>query len=276
MESMAASAAENNSTGAAGVSRRTALGVHLIAQTKFHSDYAYALTGFRSDSDQGTDLCEFAGRACYQSYDKPNPERQNNQQYLAHIIKVGHTSVLEHGSVTFFLTGVSRSLTHELIRHRHFSYSELSQRYVPMWKAEYIEPAAFLELSPDSRATAQLALAEAFENDIQKYEELVAILEQGGIKGKRARQAARSVMANCTETNIVVTGNYTAWRHFVVMRGSVHADAEIRQAAVEIFTQLRNELPNAFQGLRIGLANEGSVDPSNYYRVIEVDNSDAE
>lgn len=267
MESMAASAAENNSTGAAGVSRRTALGVHLIAQTLFDADYAHHLTGFRADGSKGTDLCEFAGRSCYQSYDKPNPERQNNQQYLAHIIHSGHTSVLEHGTVTFFLTGVSRSLTHELIRHRHFSYSELSQRYVPMWKAEYIEPSAFLELSPDSRATAQLALAEAFENDIQKYEELVAILEQGGIKGKRARQAARSVMANCTETNMVVTGNYTAWRHFLVMRASVHADAEIRQAAVEIFSQLMHEVPNAFQGLHLHGTNEGSADGS-YYQVV--------
>ena len=84
-----------------------------------------------TDADGGEALAEFAGRACYQSWSKPNPRTATNAGYLRHILEVGHLSVLEHGSVTFYLTGVSRSLTHELIRHRHFSYSQLSQRYVP-------------------------------------------------------------------------------------------------------------------------------------------------
>src|SRR5262245_62842939 len=84
-----------------------------------------------TDADGGEALAEFAGRACYQSWSKPNPATATNATYLAHILEVGHLSVLEHGTATFYLTGVSRSLSHEFVRHRHFSYSQLSQRYVP-------------------------------------------------------------------------------------------------------------------------------------------------
>jgi len=74
----------------------------------------------------GEALVEFAGRACYQSFHKPNPKTASNEGYLAHILETGHGSVLEHASVSIYITGVSRSFTHELIRHRHFSFSELS------------------------------------------------------------------------------------------------------------------------------------------------------
>ena len=84
-----------------------------------------------TDAEGGPALVEFAGRACYQSWSKPNPRTATNESYIQHIIDVGHFSVLEHASVSFYITGLSRSCTHELIRHRHFSYSQLSQRYVP-------------------------------------------------------------------------------------------------------------------------------------------------
>jgi thymidylate synthase (FAD) len=84
-------------------------------------------------------LAEFAGRACYQSWDRPNPATATNQTYLAHILEVDHGSVLEHASATFYVTGVSRSLTHELIRHRAgMAYSELSQRFVNMEDAKAV------------------------------------------------------------------------------------------------------------------------------------------
>src|SRR5580698_4325458 len=98
-----------------------------------------------TDAEGGQALAEFAGRACYQSWTKPNPSTATNAGYLHHILEVGHLSVLEHGTVTCYLTGVSRSLTHELIRHRHFSYSQLSQRYVPERDAAVIEPAVIAE-----------------------------------------------------------------------------------------------------------------------------------
>ena len=64
-----------------------------------------------TDADGGEALAEFAGRACYQSWSKPNPSTATNAGYLRHILEVGHLSVLEHGVVTFYLTGVSRSFS---------------------------------------------------------------------------------------------------------------------------------------------------------------------
>src|SRR5918992_4076973 len=122
---------------ASGMPQTAPLGVQLLAKTEFTPP---AEVPWTTDADGGPALAEFAGRACYQSWSKPNPKTATNAGYLRHILEVGHLSVLEHGTVTFYLTGVSRSLTHELIRHRHFSYSQLSQRYVPERDAAMVEP----------------------------------------------------------------------------------------------------------------------------------------
>lgn len=121
------------------------LRVQLIAKTEFT---APADVPWSTDADGGQALVEFAGRACYQSWDKPNPRTATNAGYLQHIIDVGHFSVLEHASVSFYITGISRSCTHELIRHRHFSYSQLSQRYVPENESEVVLPPG-IEDDPD-------------------------------------------------------------------------------------------------------------------------------
>ena len=95
---------------------------------------------WETDTEVGAEkLAEIAGRVCYMSYGKG---RKTNEAFLSHLIDVGHGSVLEHGVWSFLFTGVSRSFTHELIRHRHFSYSQLSQRYVDESDSDFIEPDA--------------------------------------------------------------------------------------------------------------------------------------
>ncbi|MGH8879334.1 MAG: FAD-dependent thymidylate synthase, partial [Stackebrandtia sp.] len=185
--------------------------VTIVAWTHFE---APADVPWETDADGGQALAEFAGRACYQSWNKPNPKTATNAGYLDHILQVGHLSVLEHGSVTFYLTGVSRSLTHELIRHRHFSYSQLSQRYVPERDAQMVEPEVIAE-DPELHEKF-VAAAEASQT---AYTELLEGLEKkfadepnATLRRKQARQAARAVLPNATETRIVVTGNYRAWR----------------------------------------------------------------
>src|SRR5258708_34238973 len=87
----------------------------------------------------GEHLVEIAGRVCYLSFARPRPG--GNKVYLDHILEVGHGSVLEHAVWNFVFAGVSRSLTHELVRHRAgWAYSQLSQRYVDESVAEYVEP----------------------------------------------------------------------------------------------------------------------------------------
>lgn len=231
--------------------------VKLIAWTQFAAPDD---VGWSTDADGGQALAEFAGRACYQSWKKPNPATATNAGYLAHILEVGHLSVLEHSSVSFYFTGVSRSLTHELIRHRHFSYSQLSQRYVPERDAAMVEPAVIAD-DPELHKRF-VAAAEA---SVQAYTELLEGLEQrftdepnATLRRKRARQAARAVLPNATETRIVVTGNYRAWRHFIGMRATEHADVEIRELAVECLRQLQGVAPSVFNDFMISALPDGT------------------
>jgi len=233
------------------------LSVQVIAATQF---FAPPDVPWQTDADGGQALAEFAGRACYQSWSKPNSATATNAGYLRHILDVGHLSVLEHGSVTFYLTGISRSLTHELIRHRHFSYSQLSQRYVPERDAAMVEPdviaedselhALFLEASEQALA-AYTALLEGLE---KKF----AGIENATSRRKQARQAARAMLPNATETRIVVTGNYRAMRHFVAMRASEHADVEIRELAIAMLRELQRVAPNAFADFEVSTLPDGT------------------
>ncbi len=231
--------------------------VRLIAWTQFQAPEEIP---WSTDADGGQALAEFAGRACYQSWSKPNPATATNAGYLAHILEVGHLSVLEHGTVTFYFTGVSRSFTHELIRHRHFSYSQLSQRYVPERDAAMVEPEAIAE-DPELHAkfvAATEASVRAYTELLEGLEKRFADVPNATLRRKQARQAARAVLPNATETRIVVTGNYRAWRHFVAMRATEHADVEIRELAVECLRQLQKVATNVFADFTISTLPDGT------------------
>jgi len=233
------------------------LRVQLIARTEFIPPPDVP---WHTDADGGEALTEFAGRACYQSWDKPNPRTATNAAYLRHIIDVGHFSVLEHASVSFYITGLSRGCTHELIRHRHFSYSQLSQRFVPEPQAQVVAPPG-LEDDPELVAL----FTAAADASRKAYDELLARLEarfadqpNAGLRRKRARQAARAVLPAATETRIVVTGNYRAWRHFIATRGSEQADLEIRRLAIECLRQLTAVAPGVFGDFEISTLADGT------------------
>src|SRR3954463_12208257 len=233
------------------------LAVQVIAQTHFDPP---ADVPWETDADGGQPLAKFAGRACYQSWSKPSPATATNEGYLRHILEVGHLSVLEHGSVSLYLTGVSRSLTHELIRHRHFSYSQLSQRYVPERDAAIVEPAVIAEdpeLHERFLAATDAAVA-AYSDLLEGLEKRLVDVPNATLRRKPARQAARSVLPNATETRIVVTGNYRAWRHFIGMRASEHADVEIRGLAVACLRELQRVAPNVFDDFRISSLADGT------------------
>jgi thymidylate synthase (FAD) len=233
------------------------LGVQLVAKTEFTPPEGVP---WSTDAEGGQALAEFAGRACYQSWSKPNPATATNAGYLRHILEVGHLSVLEHGTVSFYLTGISRSLTHELIRHRHFSYSQLSQRYVPERDAAMVEPGVIAE-DPELHElflAAADASVRAYEGLLEGLEKRFADEPNATLRRKQARQAARAVLPNATETRIVVTGNYRAWRHFIAMRATEHADVEIRELAVECLRQLQREVPNVFADFEIGVLDDGT------------------
>jgi thymidylate synthase (FAD) len=231
--------------------------VQLVAWTQFQ---APAGIDWQTDATGGQALAEFAGRACYQAWDKTNPVTASNAGYLHHIVEVGHLSVLEHSSVSFYLTGISRSVGSELVRHRHFSFSQLSQRYQVESDATMVEPAA---VAADPALHARFVAAT--EAAVAAYAELLESLqsspsgaEQPGLRRKQARQAARSVLPNATETKLVMTGNFRAWRHFLAMRGAEHADAEIRALAISCLVELRRLAPNVFADFTVTTLADGS------------------
>ena len=252
-----ASAGSSTSSGGLSVAETVPLRVQVIAWTHFEPP---ADVPWQTDADGGQALAEFAGRACYQSWKKPNPATATNSGYLRHILEVGHLSVLEHGTVTMYFTGVSRSLTHELIRHRHFSYSQLSQRYVPERNAAMVEPDVIAE-DPELHAkfvAASDAAVRAYTEILEGLEKKFADVDQATLRRKQARQAARAVLPNATETRIVVTGNYRAWRHFIAMRASEHADIEIRALAVASLRELQRVAPNVFADFEISELPDGT------------------
>ena len=216
-------------------------------------------TTWSSDTAVGAEaLCEMAGRVCYMSFGKG---RKTNAEYLANIIDVAHGSVLEHAVWNVLITGVSRSFTHEFVRHRAgFGYSQLSQRYVDESTADFIEPACIAE-----DAELHTIWLESIRQSHEAYCRLAARLERrfadepsGTQRRKLARQAARSVLPNATETKIFVTGNARAWRHFVELRANEHAEVEIRAVAVMILRILQEEAPNVFGDYTLETLEDGS------------------
>jgi thymidylate synthase (FAD) len=237
-------------------SRRGTVKVTLLAHTHITNN-VFDLMQVDHGTNSIDTLTEVAGRACYQSFHKPNPATAANKDYLANIIEQKHFSVLEHGSATFYVEGVSRSLTHELVRHRHLSYSQLSQRYVDISDTEFVFPPALLENWDENLPTEEdgssYTVAEEVINltsmTTLSYQALAETLEAKGLPRKRAREAARAVMPNMTETKIVVTGNLRAWRDFLTKRHSVHADREIQVLAAKILEHLREIAPHAVQDI---------------------------
>lgn len=240
------------------------LSVHLVARTEFMPP---AEVPFVTDADGGQALAEFAGRACYQSWSKPRPSTATNASFLAHVLQVGHLSVLEHGTATLYLRGVSRTVAHEVLRHRHFSTSELSPRHVPDDGAHAALPAA---VAADAELRA--LFTSAVDASRAAHDALLAAMTArltaapgGEQRLKQARQAALGLLPGASETQLVVTGNYRAWRHFIAARGTDHVDLAVRALAVACLRELHATAPNVFQDFQITALDDGTEVASSPY-----------
>ena len=223
------------------------------------SNAQYEAAGFTgTDVTYSDELAEFAGRNCYQSWARPNPQTADNRSYLRNILAQQHESVLEHASVTFYIDGVSRSLLAELCRHRHLSFSVLSQRYVRHDSSQYVAPPAIEEYDRRVVETWEdedypLTVGELFTDALDyadgAYNSLANTLIIAGVRRKKAYEAARSVLPNAAETKMVVTGNIRAWRDVLKKRHHIAADAEIAQLAALVLIELKNIAPNSVQDI---------------------------
>ena len=230
-----------------------------------------------------------AAKLCYSAVgideltEKLTPESIN--KFVNHLADIGHESPLEHASFTFAIEGVSRSLTHQLVRHRIASYSQQSQRYVKLEQFKYIIPPA-IKNNPE----AKKIFIETMERDQKAYDELVDLLMQDILTDKHAsdfgscikeilkenpneapkmskvlnlyakkfpkdyskaeKQAiedARYVFPNACETKIVVTMNTRSLLHFFNVRCCNRAQWEIREMATEMLKECKKVAPALFK-----------------------------
>lgn len=184
-----------------------------------------------------------AARTCYDSTQK---DLESSRKMIKAIVKSGHESCVEHATATFRLSEVSRVLTHELVRHRLFSFSQRSQRYVKEDKPSYVVPDILVD---DNSANVYLAKAKqmfdaAMNFAWNAYSELLKL----GLKP----EDARFVLPNACTTEIVVSGNFREYRNFLKLRLSPRAQWEIRKAANIILDKLYEIAPSCFEDLKNG------------------------
>ena len=230
--------------------------VTLIARPDF-VEPAHMPVQWKGESSGGERLAEFAGRICYMS--QRNPANRTTAEYLDNIKKQGHGSVLEHAVYVLLLEGISRSCTHELVRHRAgFGYSQLSQRYVDESHAAFVMPPAIIgDAALESAWQAQMESAQAsyvaaVENLMERY----AWVDDKVHRRKMAREAARSVLPNGTETKIVVSGNARAWRTMLELRTGEGAEQEIRRLALAALRVLQAAAPGFFSDFEFYTAED--------------------
>jgi thymidylate synthase (FAD) len=232
--------------------------ITLLARPQF-LEPAHLRVEWRGDASDGEKLAEFAGRLCYMS--QANPAQRTTAEYLDNIKKQGHGSVLEHAVYVLLLEGISRSCSHELVRHRAgFGYSQLSQRYVDESHAAFVVPPAMLgdeklEAAWLAQVTAaQAAYVQSVEDLMRRYEWVADKIH----RRKMAREAARSLLPNATETKVVVSANIRAWRTMLELRCGEGAEQEIRRMAVAVLRLLAAEAPLLFSDFAIYTAEDGA------------------
>lgn len=244
-------------------------GVHLISKPQTNlSSIASFLNGFDSelefvkyldDPDKLTDggeLLKFAGQSCYASFGPKRTYNKDANKYFDNIKSSRHGSVLEHANYSMFFYGVSRSVTHELVRHRAgFGFSQLSQRYVSGKVLRFVERTEY-----QTDTELHDAFCGRVDNVAHAYDVVANRLLERQTNGdkslsaerktdlrKKVQQTARSLLPNEAETFLVITGNIRAWRHACEMRASEHADTEIRELFVRAFMCLRSTEPLLFE-----------------------------
>ncbi len=224
----------------------------------------------RAGDDESAAIAEISARLCYMSYGRG---RRDIADFINNLLASKDGSVFEHINYGFAFSGVSRSLTHELVRHRAgFAFSQRSQRYVDESDSAFVLPpiiADAVDAGDDMTGgdTPSAILADALANAARSYDALVQALEASVPRSafesatdrrKAIRQAARSVLPNATETKIFVTANVRAWRHFIEMRASPYADREIRRLAIMVLEILREEAPLLFGDFSVETLPDGS------------------
>ena len=212
-------------------------------------------------------ICKAAGQLCYMSFGRRRTTNAQASAYLDNIKDSGHGSVLEHANFSLLLYGLSRSVTHELVRHRAgMAFSQQSQRYVAGSVLRFVERPEYISHPKlhmlfcdriDRIAQEHKAISEVMLQLQQEGDMLLSAVDRTDLR-KKVQQAARSILPNETESPIVATGNVRAWRHIIESRASAHAEVEIREVAFRIFLCLYYAEPLLFSDYKIVELGDGT------------------
>lgn len=209
--------------------------------------------GWDNNAETHADLLtEFAGKSCYMSFDLELNNnltkvggRSNHDYIQKGIVATKHGSVLEHSTVSFMLTNVSRVVTHELVRHRAgTAFSQTSGRYVRTDQIDMYAPTLIAQ-NPEAAAVFKRAMTQMEEN-LKELEGIFEVDKQDFNTKKQLTSAFRRIIGNGQANHIVVTANHRAWRHMIEMRTSVHAEEEIRVIFADIGRQLFQKFPTIY------------------------------
>jgi thymidylate synthase (FAD) len=235
-------------------------------------------------------LIEIGGRQCYNAWRRG----RENEEYIENILATAHGSVLAHSTFTFLVTGVSRSLTHELVRHAQgVAISQESQRYVNAKDVDFVAPPALLHIwGGDVDCPAAERWKDARAAEIEDYLRVQAevtkhceeielpaartVLDSAVYLGKmtleesnelftkikttltkRANETARASLPNAAATKGMWTINFRALRHIIALRGAEDADLEIRRFAAELAIICKVSAPNVFRDIEISPGDFG-------------------
>lgn len=161
-----------------------------------------------------------------------------NEEFLKDFIEMGHGTPLEHAVFTFSVEGISRACSHQLVRHRHISFNQKSQRYVDESGFDYVTPEAFKEDWVDN-----IYFQNAMEDAKTRYNQLVDRLVFHGMDRKKAQENARAVLPNACTTSLQLTMNLRELHQFLDTRLCNRAQDEIRELAEKILEIMKEKHP---------------------------------
>ena len=222
-----------------------------------------------------TQLCKTAGQLCYASFGPRRTKNENAAAYIGRLTSAGHGSVLEHASFSFLLYGISRSVTHELVRHRAgVGFSQISQRYVSGAVLRFVERPEYQQDEELHRLFEDRADRAASEYEVMA--EQLLDRQEGGASmltadyktdaRKKVQQTARSLLPNETEAPMVFTANVRALRHIIEMRADAHAESEIRNLALRLFLCAFTADPILFGDYEVGELPDGTFTVTTEHR----------
>lgn len=240
--------------------------VHVLAVPCFIDHPEYALPSGGTDSER---LVAHAGKGCYDSY---GLDGRSIPEHIGSLIGTRHGSVLEHATISVFITGISRGCSHEIVRHRAgFGYSQRSTRYTREDDASFVLDPFYSAIAikqrehgPESLTIDEAAIIHQFirvcTNNLKEYSEAVAWLmeeapkDKNGVERRKwARGKARQLLPHALETRMTMTGNLRAWRFFLEERSSPFAEPEIRRLAATIMGALVPYAPVIFKDMMDGV-----------------------